>query len=104
MVANALHNPVEVTFISAGSQMDIRMQEGSVDAICEAAKTLRATHFVIPGDWLDSECRWSWEVHELRRAQKGNPIPGAWCLGKPIKVFPTREAAEMCAVILARKQ
>lgn len=70
--------------------MAIRLTENTVDAMCNAAETLKARFFVA----LDDR---KWCVYDMRRAEK---FLRAWVLPEPTKVFEQDQhaAAEMWAL------
>lgn len=85
----------KVTYITRGEPVTLRMQTNALRSICEAARDLRATHFITrEGD--------EWGLFEMRTAQRNNPIPGEWSINDPIKLFPldALDGAVMYAITL----
>lgn len=77
----------EVTFITAGGDMMIRMMSPTTNDICEAALALKATHFVTLDGWSIVEDAPIWGVFEMRTAEKDTPHRGQWSIRDPIKTF-----------------
>lgn len=91
-----------MTFISSGSQLEIRMMYPTTAAICTAARTLKARYFVTVDGWSDLVGKPVWGVFDMRTAQEDNPLPGAWSINDPIKTFATEtaDAAVMYALTM----
>lgn len=89
-----------VTFITPEGPMEIRMRHNSANDICEAARTLKASHFVAQDGVEIGTGDPIWGVFDMRKAQKGSPLPGEWSISDPIRTFaqPTPDAAVMYAV------
>lgn len=76
-----------VIFLAPNQQLDIRMMDRSGDAICNAARTLKATHFVCIDGWSIAEDAPIWGVFEMRRADPNGGGPGRWSIPDPIKTY-----------------
>lgn len=83
----------KVTFVSPGSQVAIRFMFPDTRTICEAARDLKATHFIA----REGE---AWGLFEMRYAQKDTPLRGEWTVRDPVKTFPldALDAAVMFAL------
>ena len=89
----------EVVFLTPSGQLEIRLTDDTVDGWCRSARTLNARYFVAV-DKTTADDRWG--VFDMRTAERGNPIPGAWTIRDPIKTFPreARDGAIMWALTL----
>lgn len=97
-------NRREVIFICPGQQMDIRMSDNSIKAMCEAARLLKARYFVTADGWDAKNNAPIWGVFDMRTAQKDNPVRGEWSINDPIKTFPdtAKDAAIMYALMIGK--
>lgn len=93
------HATPKVAFIGPGGTFEVRLMANTSTDICEAATTLKASHFVA----REGE---GWGVFEMRTAQKNNPVPGVWSINDPIKVFPldAQDAAIVYATMRAERK
>jgi hypothetical protein len=96
------HLANEVTFIAPTGEMVIRLMDDTYQSQCSAAETLRARYYVAV-DRTDPT--YPWAIFDMRKAQKGNPTPGCWTVGDPVKLFPrnANDAAVVYACMLAGK-
>lgn len=80
----------KVTFVTDTGQLEIRLTENTVNALCDAAKTLKARFFVT----IDEA---HWGVFDFRKAEK---MMSDWVLPMPDKVFERDQldAAVMWAI------
>lgn len=88
--------PTSVSFATSDGTLEVRYGGAMIGGIVETCKQLKATHFVMPEDD-------QFGVFDVRKAQKGIPLPGDWLLPAPSRVFPTRDAAEMYALMMRGK-
>lgn len=84
----------KTTFITPEGEIAIRMTDRTVNALCDAAKTLKARYFVT----LDDA---HWGVFDFRKATK---LISDWVLPEPDKVFEKDQldAAVMWALHMRR--
>ena len=92
----------EVTFVSPGGQLTIRMTENTTNAMCEAARTLKARYFVAIDGWSEIMNAPVWGVFDMRTARSDDPVRGQWSIRDPVRTFPVEanDAAVMYAVAL----
>lgn len=95
----------EVTFITPGGSIEIRLTEHSTGAICRAAKDLGARFFVTRDGWDDMHACPIWGVFDMRTAQRDTPVRGEWSINDPIRTFltDTSDAAVMYAIAIGAK-
>lgn len=86
MTVSILNLPSEVTYITPGGPMEIRMSDHTPDAICDAAKALKARRYVSVVEWDRAEQTPVWGVFETSS-------------GEIIKQFSTMSSAP--AVVFA---
>lgn len=84
---NNAHAQREVTFITAAGDMMIRMMSPTTNAICEAAISLKASHFVTLDGLSALTNAPIWGVFEMRTAEKDTPVRGEWSIRDPIRTF-----------------
>jgi len=94
----------EVTFITPGGDMMIRLSNNSSQDICGAAEQLKARYFVAQDDWDASANLPVWAVFDLTRCDPNGGGPGRWSLAVPTRTFttPTADPAVMFAIHLGR--
>jgi hypothetical protein len=91
----------EVTFITPGGDMMIRMMSATSNTICEAATQLKATHFVTQDGHDKGRDLPIWGVFSMRGVEKQL---GEWVLNEPVRTFVTEtsDPAVMFAIHLGR--
>lgn len=89
-----------VTFITGDNTLVVRPTDGSINGICNYAKALKATHFVMVCERNVAMDLPVWGVIAMRTADPRGGGPGQWTIRDPIKTFTTEkpDAAVMWAL------
>ena len=83
--------------------MKIRMMRSDTTAICAAALTLDASHFVVQDGWDEQGNVPIWAVYDMATARKGEPFRGEWSINDPIRTFACPDPAPAVMFALTKR-